>query len=130
MSWPNSAPTNERQAAFQGHRDAERELVRRRDIGEPGVRVARHSAIDVHPGTVDRHGNDARVSRRECVPGSRVAWLLEPHLVSRIDQQASDQIDRLLRTRHDDDLLRTAVDASSESKVRRDGRAKRGETVW
>ena len=54
---------------------------------------------------------------------TRVARLLDHDALARVDQHADREVDGLLRTAHDEDLLRRAGDAATASSTRRAPRA-------
>jgi hypothetical protein len=51
-----------------------------------------------------------------------ISGLLEPRDVAGIHEQLEDQVERLLRARGDDYLIRIALDAAGRTRVRGDGR--------
>ena len=57
------------------------------------------------PVAVDRHRDEPRPGRPEALQRAQVGRLLDHDGVARLDQRAGDEIERLLRSRGDDDLL-------------------------
>ena len=58
-------PVEEPPPPLDGHGDAGRILMRRRDVHEPGARRGGDPAIDVQPGIVDRDRDDMRSREHE-----------------------------------------------------------------
>jgi hypothetical protein len=90
--------------------------MRRRDERETRrllqILLARIQALVVHR---HRHqGDPRRLQHAACAP---IARLLDPRAVTDVGQQAHRQIDRLMNTRGDDDLVRRAIHRARHPQV-------------
>jgi hypothetical protein len=99
-------PGKQRDPPWQRHRHAQRELVGRGDVHQPGL--VRDRVHDQAFG-VDGYGNHACAQGLEQQPRRRVARFLDGHAVARLQQHASDEVDRLLRPVRDDDVVRVGL---------------------
>ena len=66
---------------------------------------------------VHRHAHDVRLAGRERERGAEIARLLHHDGVAGVDEQARDQIDRLLRAVHHHDASGVAVDAPRDERA-------------
>jgi hypothetical protein len=86
------------------HDCAQGELVRRRHVREAYAPVGRkpvgHEAMLVD-GDIEQRG----AGRLERKPGHPVARVLDDDVVARVDQHSRTQVDALLRSMHDHDLV-------------------------
>lgn len=108
-------PFQKLMAACDRHDAAQRKLMRWRDIGQfcPDPR----QQLRLHPALVDgdRDGRGTRTGKDlTCHPIARV---LDDEAVGGIDKQASAQIEALLRTVDDDDLLEVAAQGSGAPEI-------------
>ena len=118
-------PVEHREPPRQAHAHAERELVRRRHDRQARARPARRGRTDRHAFRVDRHRTHRGAVSEQAGADALVARVLDQHLVAGVEQQPADQVDRLLRARHHDDLRRLAADAARDQQPLRDRAAQR-----
>jgi len=99
---PMARPGEQRDAPLQRHRDAERELMRRRHVDEPGgARDGRHvDAVRVH-----RDADHSRTKPGEEVPDPKVTWIFDRDAGARLQQDAPDQVKRLLCSMGDQHVI-------------------------
>ena len=110
------------------HDCAQGELVRRRHVREAYAPVGRkpvgHDAMVVD-GDIEQRG----AGRLERKPGHPVARVLDDDVVARVDQHSRTQVDALLRSMHDHDLVRIADQPAGAPKVSSKLRAQFGLTL-
>jgi hypothetical protein len=100
-----------------------RRHVRQAGIARPpGARLDRE-ALGIHR---DRDNTHPRTEQRAARP--RVARLLHPDAIARIEQQAADQLEALLGAGHDQHLLGAEAGAAGGLHVLGDGLAQRAKT--
>ena len=121
---PPRRPLDEREAPAEAHRDARGELVRGRHDGQPRLRVL-PCRRDVQALVVHRHAAHAGALRDEVGADAEVARILDEHFVAIVEQQAADEVDRLLRAGGDHHLLGRARDAARHGQELRDRPAQR-----
>ena len=102
----------QRAAARHRHEHASRVLEVRRDVDEarplPRRRQPRHrvvESVDGHPVVVLRNPDELRLKIVERRDRAAVGRKLHEHDVAGIDQRASGQVEALLRSGRDDDLV-------------------------
>ena len=113
-------PRQQRRAPGQGHRRAERELVRRRDVHQLRPRGQRG---DVEAFAVHRHADDLGAVRREEQLRQPVAGLLDGDPVARLEQHAAQQVERLLRALGDEHVVGAGAHRAGDADVPGDRRA-------
>jgi hypothetical protein len=101
--------------------------VRRRHVGQPGVGGQPHARRDRQPLGVHRHRYDPRTRAQQGAARPRIARLLHPDPVARIEQQAADQLEALLGPGHDQYLVGAEAGAARGLHVIGDGLAQRAE---
>ena len=74
---------------------------------------------------VNRNGHGMTTAQREDISRQAVTGFFHPHTIPRIEENASRNLKRLLRTADDHDLLRFAVQRPRGSQIACDGFAKR-----
>jgi len=97
--------------------------VRRGDEREPELRTQAHGGIDPQPLLIDRHRHQLRAAGDQAVACSDSARILEPNLLARVEQRRADQVESLLRTADNEQLLRVTADAAVGTQVGRQGPA-------
>ena len=100
----------------------------RRDVHQLarlGVDRCGADRFDDHAFVVDRHGGQERAFGQERRARAEVAGILDQSVVARIDEQAGEKLERLLRAADDDDLRRMTADPSVLRQVLGDGRPQR-----
>jgi hypothetical protein len=75
---------------------------------------------NIQPFLVNRHGHEMAAIQREDISSQAVTWFLYPHTTPGVEENASRNLERLLRTTDDHDLLRFAVQRSRGSQIARD----------
>ena len=85
--------------------------MRRRHVDEARLAAAAHPRLDVEALGVDAHRDDPGAGPDEGAAGARIAGILHPASVPRVEQQAADEIEALLGAGHDDDLVGLALRA-------------------
>ena len=118
-------PLEEREPAVQAHRHAERVLVRRRDVDQPGTGSVAGTPADVEPLRVHGDRGQADPRRDQGAARALVARILDPRRVPGIEEHPRREIHRLLGAGHHDDLGRLAAHGPRLAEVRRDRLAKR-----
>jgi hypothetical protein len=118
-------PGEQRQPAAEAHGDSERELPRGRDEYQPRVRRASQTLSNVESLGIDGHRDDPGAGSQESAACADVPRVLEPHLVPGVEEDAAHEIECLLRSGGDEDLIRRAADASRARQVLRNRAAKR-----
>src|SRR5690606_27285163 len=98
-------PVEESEPARGAQDRAERELIRRRDVRHARVRRGAFARRDVHPLLVDGDGYETGAGRAKRRMRSRVTRVLDPHLVSWIQEEAHCEIHTLLHSAQDEDLV-------------------------
>jgi hypothetical protein len=119
-------PLEEREPPVEAHRHAERVLMGRRDVDQPGPGGAARAAPDVEPLPVHRHGLKADPRRDEGSARPLIARVLDPGRITGIEEHPRGEIHRLLRAGHDDHLRCLAAHGARLAEVRRDRLAERG----
>ena len=110
----------------QAHGHAERVLVGRRDVDEPGpVRRARATLRRRDPRRRPAPAPSRTPGRDQGAARARVAGVLDPGGVAGIEEHPRRQIDGLLSAGHDDDLRRLAAHGARLAEVGGDRLAKR-----
>ncbi len=105
----------QRAPPLERHVHAERKLVRWRHADH--LRVPREP-VDAHPFAVDGDRHHPRAGRREHVAQRRITGLLDGDgRLARRDQDACEQIERLLRACRDHDVSGRACDRTGERHV-------------
>jgi hypothetical protein len=94
--------------------------VRRRHTRDACVRRESLAGVDVEPVRVDGNRNECRAGGDERAADVEIPGLFDPHRVTRIEQQSSEQIDRLLRPAGDHDLIGLAAYPTRRGDVRGD----------
>ena len=122
QSW-RAAKAEQRLAASQRERGAERELVRRRGEHQPGAAGHR---VDEQALAVDRHRDHPGAVAREQVAGEGVAGILHDHHVAGLQQHPGDQVERLLGAVGDHDVVGFGLDPARVRQVAREGGAQVG----
>ena len=95
----------------------------RGDIGQSHVADSRGRHL--HPLVIDVYRRDARTVRGERVGGADVSGVLHAHAIAGIDQDARGEIERFLKSRDDDDLIRRAPHAARRGEILGDRLAQR-----
>ncbi len=102
-------------APFRRHGISQRELVRRRD--EDQVDLFRELRDDKSFG-IDRDRHDLGAGHFEGAAGKNISGLFNGYRrFSRCNQEAAEQVDRLLRPARDDDVSRVAGDRARQRQV-------------
>src|SRR6185437_14670314 len=101
----------------QRHRHAQRKLVGRSDVSSPRSPAEPETGADIHAVLVDRHGDDSRCNGSERDAGPEVARVLHPYGLAGAQQYSRDQIERLLVSGHEEDLLRAATDPARDGEI-------------
>ena len=102
-------PPEQREAAGDAHRHAERVLVGRRDVDKP--HALEPPPVDHQTLGVDPDRDEARPHGGEGAGSAAVTRILQAHPVSGVDQQPGREVERLLDAGDDRDLLRLAARA-------------------
>jgi hypothetical protein len=107
-------PVQQRVAAGQAHRAAQRELVRRRRVDQPGRGGQR-----VHPDPlgVHRHAGDPGADRGEQPPRRRITRLLHRHHVAGAEQDPGDQVERVLGAVGDHHVVGGGPDRPGDAEI-------------
>jgi hypothetical protein len=96
-------PGEEGSTARERHRCTEGKLVRRRDVHHARVAwYARH----VEPFPIDRHTDNAPTQAAKQSSYGGIPRLFDGHPVAGIDEDTSDEVQRLLCALRDDDVIR------------------------
>ena len=107
----------QRKAAFQAHHAAHGLLVRGRDKGQPELRAQAQGLV--HPQTlgVHRHRHQVGAAGNQAVARTNGARVLKPHVLARVQQGRTNQMEGLLRAAHYEDLFGVAGDATVHAQV-------------
>ncbi len=79
--------------------------MRRRHVSEAGIARPPGTRLDREALGVHRDRDNARPRAEQRAAGPRVARLLHPDAIPRIEQHAADQLEALLGAGHDQHLL-------------------------
>src|SRR5215469_3209193 len=74
---------------------------------------------------INGHGDDLCARSPESNGGTEISRVFHPDRISCLDQNAGQQIERLLRARNDYDLIRLAANPTRRAEIVRDGFAQR-----
>jgi hypothetical protein len=116
-------PPEQGQPPLERHDDAAGELVAGRHVGQPRALRGRREPGRIEPARVHRHAQEAGAHRLEGNGRARVVRLLHHRAVARIEQDARDQVQCLLRPVHDHDSLGVAHDAPRPTEILAERRA-------
>jgi hypothetical protein len=107
-------PGEQGQASRQRHRHAQRELVRGGDVDQPG---AGRDDVNDHPLVVDRDAGHPGAEGPQQPPRRAVAGVLDGHLVAGGEQHPGDEVDRLLGSVGDHDVVGGGLHPTGEADV-------------
>ena len=99
--------------------------MRRRDVNEPRTGAGRREQFDPHPVAIDRDRAQIGPVRRKRTLRAEITRLFERDDVAGLDQHARNDIDGLLGSADDDDIVGAAENAARAPDVRRDRFAQR-----
>ncbi len=102
-------------------------LVRRRHEGQPETRREATALLDGKALPVHRNGNDRRPAGNETIACADRPRILEPYGIAAIEQHAADQVERLLRSVHDEYLFGIAGHAAAGAQMVRNRIPQRGQ---
>src|SRR4051794_13799869 len=87
------------------------------DVSGLGIWLRGESGSDHQSAVVDRHRYQVSADGSESRVCAMITGILDPNGIARIKQHAQGQVDRLLRSGNDDDLLWLATNRTSRTQV-------------
>ena len=88
-------------AAARRHGDAERKLIRGRNVSQPGVGLLAPGLFDDQSFLIDRHRDDSGARGAKSKQGAGIAGIFHPDRIAGIEEQAGHKVEPLLRARGD-----------------------------
>jgi hypothetical protein len=86
--------------------------VRRSHIRKPRAGSYGNASRNVQAGTVDRHRHELETCRLEYTAGAEVPRILHPNRVAPVEQEARNEIERLMDARKNEDSVRVTTNSS------------------
>ncbi len=98
--------------------------------GGPSLGRALDSRGYIHTRSINRDGNQLAFGSLQDNLLQRITRLFNPHRVSRVQQNASSQVERLLRSRHNQNVIWRTLDAPRSPQIVTDCNTESLRTAW
>ena len=118
-------PVEQGKPAGQAQCNAKRVLVRRRDDRHAGVPTGHHAPLDIDSFGIDRDRDGSGPGGEQGRLRTHPTRILDPHTVPGIKQNPDGEVQSLLRSVDDDDLVRLAPNRPRARQMSRDRLAQR-----
>src|SRR5579859_2260817 len=120
-----SGPFQQCQTATQAHRHPGGELMRGGGRGQARLWTALPPDLHVQSFLIDRHRHQTGTRSKQSTPRTKVAGILQPDGLARIEQRTYSEIKRALRSSCDDNLFRYTAHSTGDANMRGDGLTQR-----